>query len=364
MTNLNPPETPSNVIPFEAHPDPGFNHWLAQSRSTLAVSTYQAGMLAFFSWNGAAVSVLLRRFEKVMGLDWDGTRLVLATRHALLVYANSRALAHRFREPGRYDALYLPRVSYPHPDLHIHDVAFGPDGIWMVNTRFNCLAHPSDQHTFEPVWRPRFITDLVPEDRCHLNGLAVSEGRPVYVSALAETNTAGGWREHKQAGGILIDYASGEIVVRGLAMPHSPRLHQGSLYVLNSGAGELLRVDPQRGSTDVVTKLDGYLRGLTLAGSYALVGLCQARETQIFGGMPVEIAHDRLKCGLAVIDLRSGQRVGLLEITSGCTELFDIRLLAGQLRPAIVHADTPDALEAISVPDCYYWLRPENLIKD
>ncbi len=361
---LNPPESPPQVIPFEARPDPGFSRWLAESRGTVAVSTYQAGMLAFFSWNGEAISVFLRRFEKVMGLDWDGTRLLLATRHALWVYANSRVLAHRFREPGRYDALYLPRVSYAYPDLHIHDVALGTDGIWMVNTRFNCLARPSNEHTFEPLWRPRFITDLVPEDRCHLNGLAMRDGRPAYVSALAETNAAGAWRDHKVSGGVVIDCDSGEVVTRGLAMPHSPRLHRGSLYILNSGAGELLRIDPARGTTEVVCRLDGYLRGLAFSGPHALIGLCQARETQIFGGMPVEIAHDRLKCGLAVVDLRSGERVGLLEITSGCTELFDIRMLAGQLRPAIVHADAPDALEAISVPGCYFWLRTENLIRD
>ncbi len=360
MTSALPP----NVIPFEAHPDAGFRRWLAQTQSTLAVSTYQAGMLAFFSWNGEAISVFLRRFEKVMGLDWDGVRLLLATRHALLVYANSKTLAHRFREPGRYDALYLPRASYPHPDLHIHDVAFGAGGIWMVNTRFNCLARPSDEHTFEPLWRPQFITDLVPEDRCHLNGLAMRDGKPAYVTALAESNTAGGWREHKVSGGVVIDFASGEIVTRGLAMPHSPRCHEGSLYVLNSGAGELLQIDPARGTREVVCRLDGYLRGLAFSGSYALIGLCQARETQIFGGMPVEIAHDRLRCGLAVINLQSGARIGLLEITSGCTELFDIRVLTGQLRPAIVHMDAPDALEAISVPGCYFWLRPENLIKD
>ena len=182
---------------------------------------------------------------------------------------------------------FSPHASYPHPDLHIHDVAFGAGGIWTVNTRFNCLARPSDEHTFEPLWRLRFITDLVPEDRCHLNGLAMRDGKPAYVTALAESNTAGGWREHKASGGVVIDFASGEIVIRGLAF----------------------------------------------SGSHALIGL-------------------------------SGARIGLLEIASGCTELFDIRVLTGQLRPAIVHPDAPDALEAISVPGCYFWLCPENLIKD
>lgn len=356
---------PQGVIPFEARPDQAFVEWLAQQAGgALAFTTYQAGVLALFSWTGRQISVFLRRFPKVMGLDADEGRMLLATRNALMVFGNSKVLAHNFREPGRYDALYLPRASYHHPDLSVHDVAFGKDGIWFVNTRFSTLCHPSETHTFEPVWRPPFVDDLVPEDRCHLNGLAMRDRVPAFVTALGRTNTAGGWRDNKASGGIVMHVPSGEIIADGLAMPHSPRWHAGRLYVLNSGAGELLCINPESGSRDVVCRLQGYLRGLAFAGQYAIVGLCQIRETQVFGGVPVQAAHDKLLCGVAIVDLISGKAAGMLEITSGCTEIFDVRVLNGHRRPAILNLEQPDTGDAVSVPGAYYWLRPDNEIKD
>jgi uncharacterized protein (TIGR03032 family) len=356
---------PSQGIPFEARPDQGFIDWLVnRSGGALAFTTYQAGVLALFSWTGKQVSVFLRRFPKVMGLDADADRLLLATRNDLMVFGNSKVLANNFREPGRYDALYLPRASYHYPDISVHDCAFGKDGIWFVNTRFSVLCHPSDTHTFEPVWRPPFVDDLAPEDRCHLNGLAMRDGEPAFVTALGRTNTAGGWRDNKVSGGIVLHVPCGDIVADGLAMPHSPRWHAGRLYVLNSGAGELLCINPDSGSRDIVCRLQGYLRGLSFAGQYAIVGLCQIREERVFGGMPVQEVYDKLLCGIAIVDLISGKQVGFLEIISGCTEIFDVRVLTGQQRPAVLNLEQPDINDAISVPGAYYWLRPENEIKD
>jgi uncharacterized protein (TIGR03032 family) len=146
-------------------------------------------------------------------------------------------------------------------------------------------------------------------------------------------------------------------------MPHSPRWHAGRLYLLNSGAGELLRLNTESGQHEVICRLQGYLRGLTIVGHHALVGLCQMRETNVFGGMPVQRAYDRLLCGVALVDLITGQQVGLLEITSGCTEIFDLKLLAGQRHPAILNLEQPDIKDAVSVPGAHYWLRPENEIK-
>jgi len=64
---------------------------------------------------------------------------------------------------------------------------------------------------------------VVPEDRCHLNGLAVVDGQPKYVTALGTTDTPGGWRERKADGGVLLDVESGETLIDNLSMPHSPR---------------------------------------------------------------------------------------------------------------------------------------------
>jgi uncharacterized protein (TIGR03032 family) len=350
------------AIPFICEPDEGFLGWLAASGGSIALSTYQAGILAFFGWNGRQITVLLRRFERSMGLDVAGEQMLVATRRNLVLFGNARALAPNFRKGARYQSLYLPRQSWHLPDLAIHDVAFVGDEIWMVNTRFNCLASPSDTYSFLPRWRPPFIKDLGPDDRCHLNGLAAADGAVRYVTALGTQDVTSSWREHKADGGVVMEVPSGEVVLRGLAMPHSPRMHRGSLYVLNSGAGQLLKMDAAGGKAEVVASLPGYLRGLTFVGDHALVGMCQSRETKIFGGMPVQTEHAQLLCGIAIIDLRSGRETGRLVVTSGCSEIYDLRFLAGAPQAMILNLEQPENNEAIFAPDCYYWLRPENEI--
>jgi uncharacterized protein (TIGR03032 family) len=345
---------------------PGFQDWLAQAGGSLAVSTYQAGKAAMIGWDGRRVTLLMREFDKPLGMAVSGQRLVLATRHDVCVFANSPALAHEFveGEPGRYDALYLPRASYHTGDLHTHDVALLGDQIWLAATRFSCLAKLSYDFNFEPVWRPRFVSDLVPEDRCHLNGIAARDGRPRYVTALGTTNVAGGWREQKATGGVLIDIDSDEIMLGGLAMPHSPRWHDDRLWLLHSGAGELLRLDLPNGRPEVVCRLPGYLRGLCFCGPYALVGLSKIRERHIFGGLPVQERGTPLLCGVAVVDLRSGSQVGLFEFTGGCEELYDVQFLPGVSRPMILNLQKPTARQAIANPDTNYWLRPSSEIRE
>jgi uncharacterized protein (TIGR03032 family) len=343
-----------------------FEDWLLQSGGSLAVSTYQAGKVAMIGHDGRQVTLLMRDFDKPLGMVAAGGRLVLATRYEVSVFANSPILAHDFAEdqPGRYDALYLPRATYHTNDLHTHDVAVAPDGITLVATRFSCLAKLSFDFNFVPFWRPPFVTDLVPEDRCHLNGLAVRDGQPRYVTALGTTDTAGGWRERKADGGVLIDIRTSEIMLRGLSMPHSPRWYDNRLWVLNSGTGELLVVDPESGRRDVACRLPGYLRGLTFVGPYALVGLCKIREKHIFGGLPVQQMHAQLPCGIALVDLRSGAQVGFFEFTEGCEELFEIQFLPGVRRPMILNLEKPQTRQAVCNPDSSYWLRPSNEIPD
>jgi uncharacterized protein (TIGR03032 family) len=248
--------------------------------------------------------------------------------------------------------------------LNTHDVAILGDEIWLAATRFSCLAKLSYDFSFLPVWKPPFVTDLVPEDRCHLNGIAVCDGRPRYVTALGTTNTAGAWREHKATGGVLIDVQTNEIVLDGLAMPHSPRWHDGRLWILNSGAGELLLVDPQSGRTDVVCRLPGYLRGLCFHGPYALIGLSKIRERHIFGGLPVQQRCENLLCGVAVVDVRDGREAGFFEFTSGCEELYDVQFLPGVFRPMILNLEKPAARHAITMADSSYWLRPSSEIRE
>lgn len=345
--------------------DPGFAQWLSTARGTVAISTYQAGKLVFVSWDGKQVSVLPRQFDKPMGLAIEGQRMALATRHQVWLLQNSALLAHDYQEdaPGRYDSLFLPRASYFTNDLNVHDVAFVKDGgLCVVASRFSCLASLSHEHNFIPRWQPPFISEVVPEDRCHLNGLAVVNGRPKYVTALGESDTVGGWRDNKATGGIIIDVESGEIVHRGLSMPHSPRWYDGHLWFLNSGRGELRVYDPRQGKSNLVCTLPAYLRGLAFVGPYALVGMCQIREKHIFGGLSVQQQFEKLLCGVALIDLRTGQQAGLFEFTSGCQEIYDVQFMPGLLRPMILSADSEAARQAVTAPQFAYWLRPSSLI--
>ena len=345
---------------IECRPDAGFADWLAKLGGSLAVTTYQAGKVALLGWDGERVTFLLRQFDKPMGLAVRGHQLALATRHDVTLFADAPLLAPDYL-PDRsvvYDALFLPRVAYHTGDLNTHDVALASDGLWVCATRFGCLARLGPDHSFAPAWHPKFVSELTPDDRCHLNGLAMRDDAPKSVTCLGETDEAGGWRATKASGGVVIDVPTNEVVLRGLAMPHSPRWHGGALWVLNSGAGELLRVDPAGGRADVVCALPAYLRGLAFAGPFAVVGLCQIRERHIFGGLPVQERHAELLAGVAVIDLRSGRRVGLLEFTSGCQEVYDVAVLPGVRRPMLVGRDKEASRQAVTAPGFSYWLRP------
>jgi uncharacterized protein (TIGR03032 family) len=363
MNDASPSRSPARI---ECNASPAFRDWLARAGGSVVMTTYQAGKVAVVGWDGRQVTLLMREFDKPLGMAVEGDRMVLATRHDVWFFNNARLLARDYREdrPGGYDALYLPRATYHTGDLHTHDVALGRDGVVLVNTRFSCLARLSEDHNFTPLWKPSFVTDLVPEDRCHLNGVAMVDGRPKYVTALGTTDAAGAWRERKATGGVVIDVDTDEIVADGLAMPHSPRWHDGQLWVLNSGRGELLSIDPADGHSEVRCRLTGYLRGLAFVGHHALVGMCKIREKHIFGGLPVQERCHALLCGVAVVDLRDGAEVGAFEFTSGCEELYDVHFLPGKSRPMILNLDKEASRAAMTNPDSSFWLRAASEIHE
>ncbi|MFN8710654.1 MAG: TIGR03032 family protein [Planctomyces sp.] len=356
--------SPVPEVRIESRSSETFSSWLSELPGSLAVTTYQAGKLALLGWRGAQGSLLMRQFTKPMGLAVGSGKLALATKDEITLFTNAPLLAPDLLpdQRGKYDALYLPRATCHTGDVNVHDVAFAEDGLWFVNSRFSCLSALSKDFSFVPRWKPSFISEIVPEDRCHLNGLAVVDGKPKYVTALGETDSVGGWRANKATGGVLIDMESGQVVLRGLSMPHSPRWHQGRLWLLNSGAGELLCFDPAKGSAGVVCSLPAYLRGLCLIGRFAVVGMCQIREKHIFGGLPVQQRHQNLLSGLAVIDLPTGQLVGMFEFTAGCTEIYDVQFLPGVRNVNVLNLTDNAVRQAFTAPEFSYWLRPENVV--
>ncbi len=207
--------------------------------------------------------------------------------------------------------------------------------LWAVNTLFSCLCKLHEDFNFIPVWRPSFIDELAPQDRCHLNGMWIQDGSPKYVSALGTSNESRGWRETKSDGGVIIDVPSGEVVARGFCMPHSPRMYQDKLFLLDSGRGKLVTTDPANGKSETVTDYPGYGRGMCFHGQFAFIGMSKARETSVFGGVPICADRSKMRCGVVVVDLVSGRSVAYLEFKSGVEELFDVQVVRDSLSPII-----------------------------
>src|SRR5947209_6913948 len=326
----------STAVPFHYTQTDSFAALLQQLGASLLVSTYQANKLLVARATGGGISMLVRTFDRPMGLAVDARRLTIGTRSQIWFLPNAPDIARSVEPAGQHDACFLPRSSHVTGDIGVHEIAWVGDELWVVNTRFSCLCTLGPDYSFVPRWQPPFITALAAEDRCHLNGLAIVDGRPRYVTALGETDTADGWRANKSQGGCLMEVGSGEVISRGLSMPHSPRWHDGRLWLLESGTGHLVLVDQARGRRQRVAELPGFARGLALCGPYAFVGLSRIRRTSAMDGVPLAQRREQLKCGVAVVDLRNGQVIALLEFQTAVEEIFDVQLLPGLRFPEVI----------------------------
>lgn len=334
-----------------------FPKWLAGTGATIAFTTYQAGKLFLLGVKpDGRLSVFERTFARSMGLavSDDGRTLALATQFQVHRFDN--VLPAGQTSADGFDAVYAPHAGWVTGDVDAHDVGFGADGRPLfVNTLFSCVATVSDSHSFKPLWKPAFISRLAAEDRCHLNGMAVEGGEPRFVTAVSRSDVADGWRDRRVGGGIVIDVRSQEVVADGLSMPHSPRLRDGRLWLLNSGTGELGFVDLASGRFEAVAFCPGYARGLAFIGDHAVIGLSLARENRTFSGLPLDEAlkerDTAARCGLAVVDLKRGDMVGWVRIEGVVRELYDVAVLPDVVRPSLIGFKSDDVRYVISIDD-------------
>lgn len=317
---------------------------------SVLLSTYQAGRVVSIGSHQGKLQIGFSRFDQAMGLTRTPTGIAVGSRDGIWSLPANRELAARIKPEGEHDIAFLARSCHYTGPLMGHDLAWADGRLWLVNTLFNGLVTIEGDWSFVPQWQPPFIGGWEPGDRCHLNGLAISEdGRaPAYVTALGETDVENGWREHKATGGCLIHVPTDEVVLRGLSMPHSPRVYNGDIYLLDSGHGELICLKPPNYERRTVAVLPGFTRGLDCFASHAFVGLSQIRETAVFGGLPVQQKQNDLRCGMAIVDLNSNSVVGLLWFTAGLQEIFSVAVLPGWHNPIIIGPDTrTDATQTV-----------------
>ncbi len=357
------PGVPGNASPQDAANSPlrsvhtrSLPQLLKQAASSMLISTYQAGKLVIAREDQGKLNTHFRIFNRPMGLAADRARLALGTAITVDFFRNMPDVAAKIEPAGKHDAAYLPRRGHVTGNIDIHEMAWAGDELWVVNTRFSCLCTLDDEHSFVPRWRPWFVSGYAAEDRCHLNGLEVVDGRPKYVTALGTADTAGGWRENKAGGGVLIDVQANEFVCRGLSMPHSPRWYQDKLWVLESGNGTLATVDVNTGQLETVAELPGFTRGLDFLGPYAFVGLSQVRESAVFSGISLTERVSERNCGVWVVDIRSGQIVAFLKFEDAVQEVFAVSLLQG--------IRFPDVLGAADKPVAVSYALPADALKE
>lgn len=349
----------TQTIPFTATHTENMPALLAQLYCSLAISTFQAGKVILVGSDGEHLNHLPRTFRRPMGLAVDGNHLAVACEEEVVLLHNDPRLARTYpRKVDFYDALFIPRSTHYCGELDVHDLAWGNEGLIGVNTLFSCLFRLDPDFNFVPLWQPPFIRGLEAEDRCHLNGMAVVDGAPKYATALGTTDTPEGWRDDKLEGGVLLDISSGEVVLSGLPMPHSPRVVDGELYILLGATGELAVVDVEEGSYEVLQPVPGFARGMAHWGEYLFVGFSKIREGRLFEG--VRLDAEETHCGMGVVHRLSGGYMGEIRYVNTCEEIYDVQVLPGMRRPGILGVEGEMHKRAVSIPQTTYWAVEEE----
>lgn len=366
MTNLsNPPvalpeaaAAPRTPGSLQLHIDHGLTRYLHDSASSLALTVGQGGLLLVGARDAKTPFVEHCLIPNAFALAYGNGQLAVSHKRGITVYRNAPAMAPRHPgRPGVLDAYFAPQLTFHTGDCLVHDIAMAPEGLVVANTRFSTVCLIDGRHHINPIWYPGFISAPAPEDRCHLNGLAISGKALRYATAFGPYDTPGGWRGVERFRGLLIDVAAQRTLAQDLSMPHSPRLHQERLFVCESGEGAVHEVDRQSGALRTVARLPGLTRGLAFDGDTMLVGLSTKRASASLPPLPIIERGTALVAGVAAVDLNSGRLAGKLQILDPGREVLDLKLLPGIRCAAIEDADDLAGMHLVESVHGGHWIQ-------
>lgn len=333
----------------------GIDKLVKSLNSTIAVSVYQAGkILLFYTNKKGNFRITPISYPKPMGICSDENKLAIATNNELHVYGNAPELAGKIESNQHFENLFFPRMTYHCGQLDLHDIAFINGKITAVNTLFSCICEFDEHHNFTPIWKPPFITETTPEDRCHLNGMALVDGKAKYITALGSGDVKQSWRDNIVSGGVLMDIEHNEVILDGLAMPHSPRFYKNKLFLLESAKGELVEVDLETESKKTIAKLNGLVRGLSIIKDIAIIGISKVREkSTTFGKLDESVKAEY--ASIEFIDLKSGMGLGRITFKNTIQEIYDVQLLENITNVGVFGMYDDRHKQGISTPDNVFW---------
>ncbi|WP_232224833.1 TIGR03032 family protein [Pseudoalteromonas sp. S3431] len=365
---------------FSSTHSDNFPKILAQLGISLIVTSYQSQRVILVRSNNGNLETKLKAFPRPMGLYADENRITLGTLNQVIDFQRTpngyadvingdldsyeelpkklqdnelRDIA-KFREEWdeqvqsvkAADSLFIERATLSTGMINIHDICWGNDGLWVVNSMFSCLSKLSPDHSFIAAWVPSFISDLKPENRCHLNGMALLDGVPRYATAFSESDTAEGWREELGEKGVLIDVVENKVIKSGISMPHSPRCHAGKVYYCASGDGDIHVYDPKLGTSRVLCELQGFTRGMTFFGDLMLVGTSTLRKSEEhirFKANP-RLLDGQSECAVWLVNVSTGEVIGNLTFSGEVKQIYDIAVVPNSIKPELFQSS--DALSS------------------
>lgn len=345
------------LTPFSLRYTPQIPELLNKLKCSITLSTYQAGKLVMISPhpNNEKLISLPRSFQKPMGIAVQGDRMVLSLKDEVITFQNSKELAtHYPNKPNTYDNLWVPRMTFYTGQVDMHDIGFGKEGIYAVNTSFSCICKIDGNYNFTPIWKPPFIDKVQPGDFCHLNGMVIKDGEPIYTTALGMTNAPGAWRENIIEGGVLMDVRSNEIILNGLAMPHSPKIYNEDLYLLTSANGEFIKVDVENKTYEVIKKFEGFCRGLSIYKDYAFIGFSKLRKnSSTFAKL--KFSDKANFAGIKIVHIPTKAEVGEIIYQTSVDEIYEVSVLPEMLRPNILNTINELHKFSLAIPNTTFW---------
>lgn len=247
----------------------------------------------------------------------------------------------------RVDSCFITRSAHYSGMINIHDIDWGNEGLWAVNSSFSCLCTLEPDSSFVPRWKPHFISELVPEDRCHLNGMTLKDGKPAYVTTFSQFDEVGMWRKGDKFNGTLMDVKTNQILIDGLAMPHSPRWYQDRVYFCNSGYGLVCSYHPDTKQIDTIAEVPGFTRGMDFYGPLMFVGLSKVREADVARPAPLAKKYDETYSGIWLFNLDDNtalghkKEVGHIKFTGNVDQIYDIAVIPNCSFPELIEPGHP-----------------------